>query len=95
MTHTLDTTPRYTPDRVMLCDGRLHPVATAILHPAGTAPKGCPLRVDCNALELRTAHGSRWYGVESAHINSELRMIAVGFPAAFEEMRAWQVCKVR
>jgi hypothetical protein len=91
----LDTTPRYTPKTVLLfANGRAvkAPVISALFHPAGTAPQGCPIRIDCNVLELRTAHGSRWYGCKHAYINSELRMVAVGFPARFEEMAAWKIC---
>ena len=87
-----DITPRYAPQVVMTLKGRL-PVEQSIFWPAATAPKGCPIRIDCNVLELRTAAGSRWYGVKAAHINSELRMIVTGFPARFEEMSGWEVCK--
>jgi hypothetical protein len=94
----LDITPRYVPDTMLLFSRVTgNPVRTAVtgsvFHPAGTAPKECAIRIDCNALEVRTAHGSRWYGCQKAYINSELRMVVVGFPAGFEEMAAWKVCK--
>ena len=90
-----DCTPRYAPDTVVIfSNGRAcrAQVIGSVFYPAGTAPKGCPIRVDWNALELKTLYGSRWYGCESAKINSELRMVVVGFPASFEEMAAWKVC---
>lgn len=90
-----DITPRYTPEVVMIVSGSKYgrlPVIEAIFYPAGAAPQGCPIRIDCNVLELHTAHGSRWYGVKKAHINSELRMVVIGFPARFEEMSAWEIC---
>lgn len=96
----MDITPRYTPSHVIVVGGDSGKITgdlrveQAIFHPAGTAPTGCPIRIDCNVLELRTHYGSRWYGCKKAYINSELRMVVVGFPARFEEMAAWEVCKI-
>jgi len=89
MLKTTDETPRYAPDVVTTLRGR-QPVIRAIAHPAGQHPTNCPLIKDCVALELVTTAGSRWYGVERAWINSELRMVVKGFNARFEEMAAWQ-----
>ena len=87
----MDREPRYVPDRIAGFSGRhiVHARVTgSVFHPPG-AHDG-PIRKDTGALEVKTAEGSRWFGVESAYINSELRMVAVGFPAAFEEMSHWQ-----
>ena len=90
---TFDTTPRYAPDVVMTIKGRSQ-VTGSRFCPAGTHPDKCPIRADWPALELRTIHGSRWYGCQKAYINSELRMVVVGFPAGFEEMAAWEPAKI-
>lgn len=87
----LDQTPRYTPKTVTYVrdgQGSRLPVLNVIFHPPGTH-KGI-IRPDIGALELKTARGSRWYGCENAYINSELRMIVVGFPRGFEEMAHWE-----
>jgi hypothetical protein len=86
---SLDTEPRYTPEAV-ICRMHRVPVLGSAIHPAGQHPSGSPLRKDIKALELRTELGSRWYGIEDGWINSELRMVVSGFPAGFEEMRAWE-----
>lgn len=89
-----DMTPRYAPESVITVSAmRRVAVTQSLFHSAGTAPKGCPIRIDCNVLELRTMHGSRWYGCKRAYINSELRMVVVGFPARFEEMSAWEIAR--
>ena len=90
-TMTTDNTPRYTPSEVMVFQG-MRPVLSARAYSAGAHPHGCPLMRACTALQLVTDAGSHWYGVERAWINSELRMVVKGFPAAFEEMARWQVC---
>jgi len=88
----LDLTPRYAPGWVTFATTYTRlPVEQYLFHPAGTAPAGCPIRIDCNVLELRTQQGSRWYGCKRAYINSELRMVVVGFPARFEEMSGWDL----
>jgi hypothetical protein len=40
-----------------------------------------------------TRHGSRWWGFERAWINSELRMVVQGFPAADELRSRWERCE--
>lgn len=85
----IDRVPRYTPGVVWTIRGKDY-VTSATAHPPGSHPEGCPLVPECTALELKTEGGfSRFYGVEKAYINSRLRMVVVGFPAAFEEMAAW------
>src|ERR1039458_8046912 len=83
----MDWTPRYAPTAVMTTRGR-QPVISARWHPAGSH-KG-PIRSDVGALELVTPVGSRWYGVQRAAINAQLRLVIAGFPAGFEEMRTWK-----
>lgn len=88
-----DTTPRYTPNHVLLFSrvtGKpvRAPVTSVIAHPPGTIPW---IRADLVCVELVTDHGSRKYGVESAHIDASLRMVVQGFPAGFEELAAWEV----
>ena len=90
----IDRTPRYAPSRV-ICGMATVPVLSYHVHPIGQHPKSCPLVKDTVALELRTERGSRWYGCENAWINSELRMVVVGFPARDEVRRTWEECKVR
>lgn len=93
----LDMTPRYAPTEVLVVSGgggRTAPVIQSIVHPPGDHPKGCPLVKTITALELKTAFGSRWYGVERAYINSELRMVVVGTPKRDEVRMKWPVCEV-
>ena len=89
----MDWTPRYVPKRVMTARGGYQPVTGVRWHPPGHH-KG-PLRADVGALELVTPAGSRWYGAERAAINAQLRMVIAGFPANFEEMRAWKKVPAR
>lgn len=85
----LDRTPRYAPDEVRTVYGRGRVIGIAS-YPPDSHPANCPLVKDCVALELRSTKGSRWYGVEKAYINSELRMVVIGFSAGFEEMQKWE-----
>lgn len=89
---SMDWTPRYAPTTVMTARGR-QPVLRAVWHPPGHH-KG-PIRADVGALELVTSSGSRWYGAQRGAINDQLRMVVAGFPAAFEEMRAWKKVPAR
>lgn len=90
----MDQTPRYAPTSV-ICKGMTVPVTSWRSYPPGEHPEGCPLVADCTALELRTSRGSRWYGVEKAWINSELRMVISGtHPNDTVRMR-WPVCTTR
>ena len=90
--NNLDLTPRYAPDRVMMSQGRHFaevPVMRYIVHPAGQHPPKCPIIPTMPALELVTAYGSRWYGVESGYINSELRMVITGTNPRDEVRMKW------
>ena len=87
----MDRIPRYVPDRIAGFSGPfiVHAkVLRTAFHPAGTHKS--PIMAESGALEIVTASGTRWFGVEKAYINSTLRMVAVGFPAAFEEMAKWE-----
>lgn len=90
----IDMTPRYAPTSVMVAGGQTRPVLQAIVHPAGTHPKS-PIRDDMKALELRTDRGARWYGVEDAYINAQLRMVVVGTPKGDEVRMKWAVVPVK
>jgi hypothetical protein len=90
----IDRIPRYAPSEI-ICKGIKVPVLSYHVWPVGQHPEGCVLIEDCVALELRTVYGSRWFGCENAWINSELRMVVVGFPARDEVRRTWKECKVR
>lgn len=89
-----DFTPRYAPARVLIVRDRTAgelDVQQYIAHPPGAHPAGCPLVPECTALELRTAAGSRWYGVHRAYINSELRMVVEGINSRDEVRRQWAI----
>lgn len=89
----MDRTPRYAPS-VVVCKGFSNvPVESYVAHPAGTH-KG-PIVASMMALECKTRFGSRWYGCEKAWINSELRMVVVGFDSRDEVRRTWEACTVR
>jgi hypothetical protein len=88
----IDRAPRYAPEMVMVCHGIEVPVLRAIAHPPGKHPPHCRLVSTCVALELETAYGSRWWGFEEAHINSELRMVVSGFPAHDALRSRWAKC---
>ena len=92
MSAPYDWVPRYAPTTVMTARGH-QPVIRAVWHPPGHH-KG-PIRSGVGALELVTPAGSRWYGAEAGAINAQLRMVITGFPAAFEEMRAWKKVPAR
>ncbi len=91
-----DMTPRYAPSSVLVIGNngaRTLPVEQYIVHSPFNHPAGCPIVEDCTVLELRTADGSRWYGCDSAYINSELRMIVVGTNSRDEIRMKWEVCR--
>jgi hypothetical protein len=90
-----DHNPRYAPSEVAVASHKgLLPVIGSIIHPAGAAPTNCPIRGDFCVLELQTAHGSRWFGVESGHINSELKMVIVGTNSRDEVRMKWPICTI-
>lgn len=85
-----DLTPRYAPDTVVIMGYGQQPVTRATYYPVGLHPRECPIRWDMNVLELRTPKGNRYYGCESAHINSELRMVVVGCDSRDEVRMMWK-----
>ncbi len=90
-----DLTPRYAPTEVIVMTSRGFtnaPVIQSIIHPVGTAPANCPIRKEFCVLELQTAYGSRWFGVQSGYINSELRMVIIGTNSRDEVRMKWPVC---
>jgi hypothetical protein len=85
-----DTTPRYAPDRVIIARAmKLCPVKQYIVH--ATPPAKCPISAPA-ILELVTDYGSRWFGCDRAWINSELRMVTIGFNSRDEVRSKWEVC---
>lgn len=84
----LDLTTRYAPNMDMTDHG-MRPVLCWLVHPAR-----CPICADMIALECVTAVCSRWYGVQSARINSELRMVITGTPIRDEVRMKWPVCSI-
>lgn len=103
----IDRTPRYAPARVIIVNsrsleagkGRVAGWNCAVLeffaHQPGNHPAETPnwIKPELTALECKTQQGSRWYGFEKAYINSELRMVVVGFNSRDEVLRGWEVCK--
>lgn len=88
-----DMQPRYAPESVLVDhDGRMvfAPVLSWRIHAPGTHTG--PLVKSCTALEMVTAHGSRWWGVDKGWINSELRMVVQGFDDRNEILRSWKPC---
>ncbi len=85
----LDMTPRYAPKSVLIAGAGEVPVIRYVVHPAGAHPG--PIRQDMIALELVTPRGSRWYGVEDAYINSQLRMVVVGTNRRDEIRMKWPI----
>lgn len=84
------TTWQYAPTEVF-ADRRRQLVIESLYHPAGTHPKS-PIDNAMGALELVTPSGARrWYGVDEAMINSELRMIVRGHDTRDEVRHRWQV----
>lgn len=88
-----DFIPRYVPD--VLFSGKTftrHPVARVVAHPPGSHPEKCPLVPDVVAVECQLAQngGSRWFGCQSAYIDSHLRMVIVGTNSRDEVRTAWE-----
>ena len=87
MADEIDRVRRYAPTST-ICRGWRVPVLQWLIHPPGSHDAS-PLVPHCTALELVTARGSSWWGVEGGEINSELRMVVWGFPARCEIRSAW------
>ena len=81
--------PRYAPTEVMLARAGIQPVISFVVHPPNSHKSA--IRSDMTALELITPYGSRWYGVEHAYINSQLRMVVVGTNRKDEVRMRWKV----
>lgn len=95
----IDRIPRYVPDWTIALGfhgGMITvPVVSVRAFPPNTHPKNCPIVADMTAVEMVTArHGSRWWGFERAYINSELRMVVIGFSSRCEIRSRWEVVKV-
>lgn len=87
-----DPTPRYAPEMMISASAARQPVTRWVVHPAGQ--HAGPIRSDVTAVECVLADGSRrWFGCESAHINSELRLVVVGHPSRDEVRRNWEVTR--
>lgn len=95
----LDRQPRYAPSKILILapgpklSGMEVPVIEYRSFPPGQHPSNCPLTPTMTALELVTPKGSRWFGVEKAWINSELRMVVSGINKRDEVRMRWDVCK--
>lgn len=87
-----DRRPRYTPDLVWVASAAgvgMWPVNRVVIHPPDS--QLTTIRAGFIPVELQTAAGSRWYGFEAARIDSTLRAVVVGFPAADEVRSKWQL----
>jgi hypothetical protein len=85
----MDMTPRYAPKTVQV-RGYSNVKATGYkVHPPGTHHG--PIVSSMTALEIETPYGSRWFGVESAYINSQLRAVVVGTNRRDEVRMKWLV----
>ncbi len=87
-----DTTPRYAPETVLVLDHGYTPVLGYTGHPPGTHDAS-PIRNEYTALEIRTCHGSQWWGFDRVWINSELRMVVQGFDSRDEVRASWPICE--
>ncbi len=88
------STERLTPEKVLIvtAGAKVHrwvPVHSTIAHPPGDHPDNCPLVKDCMAVEMKTKHGSRWWGFTKAWIGSDLRMHVDGLSTGCEEVQSW------
>ena len=93
-TRTIDRIPRYAPSHVIIASRmKLLPVLRYITHPPNQHPAKCPIKPEYTVLECQTEAGSRWYGCERAWINSEIRVVVVGFDARDEVRSKWTVAK--
>jgi len=77
---TYAATLRYVPETIgqLGKDGKFYPNARVIgvvAHPPYNHPAGSCTFPEMYAVEIKTAHGSRWYGATQAFIDSSLRMV--------------------
>ena len=61
------------PGDIILVNGAYTQVTQVVSYPPGKMHTG-PVREDLTAVEIKTAHGSRWLGCKEAHIGSDLRL---------------------
>ena len=93
MSYEIDNRPRYVPAYVMTLKG-MQQVSGVVSYPASGHPDKCPIVATMVAVHVQVPNSAgRWYGVDKAWINSELRMVVQGFNAKFEELAAWTVCE--
>jgi hypothetical protein len=88
---SMDRKARYVPQEMMTLKG-MRPVLSYRTYPPHAHPDKCPLIDGCVALECVTADGSRWFGVDAAWINSELRMVISGTNPRDEVRMKWMEC---
>ena len=79
---------KWTPTTTFILRHGQVPVLRVVAHPPGTHNKS--VIVDhMTAVELVTAHGSRWFGFANAFIDSHLRMRCVGWNPRNELVQIW------
>jgi hypothetical protein len=82
---------RIAPDTVIIARVGSVPVTSYVAYPPGTAPADAPIRRELHTLEMRTAHGSRWYGFTRAPwIGADLEMHVLLDDERDEVRRAWR-----
>lgn len=80
---------KYAPTSCVVAGVGYVPVRQTIFHPTGL--RGSPLKPGIPTLELQTqGHGSRWWEVVSAKINSELRMICDIGDTVCQVRQSWE-----
>jgi hypothetical protein len=88
-----DLTPRYVPRQLMTLHG-VQPVTHISSHLPGNHPKECPLKNDIMVIQVKTPVGSRWFGVKSFKINSELRGVITGTNPRDTVRMRWEPCRI-
>ena len=88
-TEGMDMLPRYAPSYVNASGRGYFPVNEYVFHSAGHSIK--TIRKDAACVELKTKAGSRFFGCESAYINSELRMVVIGCDRLDQVRMSWPV----
>lgn len=90
----IDSTPRLLPDTMgFLTDGgwKVLPIEKVEIFPPGER-KGCPILETLTAVLVQSRGSVRWFGFQSARINSELRVVVEGFSPLDEVRSKWEVC---
>jgi hypothetical protein len=89
-----DLTPRYAPRHVIIAARmKQFPVTGWRIYPAGQHPASLPkvIKPEYTVLECQTEAGSRYFGVRSGYINSELRMVIIGTNPRDEVQMKWPI----